>query len=383
MVAKSHEAAQNSLASAQELAQTLGALGNRYRLAILRLLDSGELSVGEIASALGLPAPQTRRHLHGLVAAGLVEPLPTQGAQRFQLNRRAAALLNASIVSLLGRAGSGSSLSNPIASSTADHNLPLAVPPAPQACLQCQNSAFVREVLDDLDRILAEARQYQSHLQQLSSQVLSAHEAERKRIARELHDDTAQALTSILVRLRLLERSAENGDLRDSMEELRDLTSSTLDSVRQMAVDLRPTALDDLGLVAALRSYTEKFSTRWPIRIEFSSNGLQRRLPAEVELVLYRVIQEALSNVAKHSGASSAQVALSRRSNVVIAVVSDDGHGFDVDEVTRSGRGGLGLFGMRERLALVGGSLRIESADGRGTQITARVPLPGLAHLHN
>ncbi|MBI2914221.1 MAG: helix-turn-helix domain-containing protein [Chloroflexi bacterium] len=382
MVAKSQEAAPDSSASAQELADALRALGNRYRLAILRLLDSGELSVGEMAGALGLSATQTRRHLGGLVAAGLVDPLPADGAQRFQLNRRAAALLNASVVALLGRAGASlSTLSAPFRG--VDDVLPVAVPSAPQACLQCQNSAFVREVLDDLDRILADARQYQSRLQHLSSQVLSAHEAERKRIARELHDDTAQALTSILVRLRLLERSVENGNLRQSVEELRDLTGSTLDSVRRMAVDLRPTALDDLGLVAALRSYVEKFSTRWPISIEFSSNGLQRRLPAEVELVLYRIAQEALSNVAKHSGARSVQVALSRRRNVVTAVVSDDGRGFDVDKVIGSRRGGLGLFGMKERLALVGGSLQIEVGDRGGTQITARVPLPGLSHRHN
>lgn len=383
MVTHPQEATRDSLASAEELAQALRAIGNRYRLAILRVLDSGELTARETAGALGLSTTETRRHLRGLVAAGLIESIPTEGGQRFHLDRRAAALLNASFVSLLGRAGSAALSSNPAGFFVSpDDALPLAIPAPPATCLQCQNSDFVRGVLESLDSTLAEARQYQSRLQQLSSQVLAAHEGERKRIARELHDDTAQALTSILVRLRLLERSVENGDVRRTVGELRDLTSGTLDSVRRMAVDLRPTALDDLGLVAALRSYVEKLSRHWPIRIEFSSNGLQRRLPAEVELVLYRVIQEALSNVAKHSGARSAQVTLSRRRNVVTATVRDDGGGFDVEKVMGSGHAGLGLFGMKERLSLVGGWLHIDSDAGGGTQVTARVPLAGPAHRH-
>ncbi len=382
MVAKLEKLPTESASPGSSLAAALRAIGSRPRLEVLRLLDSGDLSAGEVASVLGLTAAQARGHLKALVAADLVEPYPVEGGRRFRIDRRGAAFLNASVVSLLGRVSSPPLSSDSGPRDEVQDTLPMAAPPVPPRCLDCENAGFVRSVLDDLDRILGEAQEYQSRLQHLSSQVLAAHEEERKRIARELHDDTAQALTSILVRLRLLERSVDDGDARGTVEELRDLTAATLDSVRRMAVDLRPSALDDLGLVAALRSYTEKFSQRWPIQVGFASNGLRRRLPAPVELVLYRVIQEALSNVAKHSGARRVEVRLSRKQNVLTAAVSDDGRGFQLDRVVESGRGGLGLFGMGERLALVGGSLDIDSRPGEGTTVTARVPLAPPARKH-
>ena len=382
MVVTSADAILNPLPPSHDLAQTLGAISHPLRLEILSALGSGASAASEIAGELRIEPAQARRHLRALVASGLIRSYPADDGERFRFDEQSVALLNASLVSLLSRPDSSPAAGIPLRTNTWNV-FSLDVPLAPEACATCQNSAFVGRVLDDLDRAIAEAREYHSRLQQLSSQVLGAHEAERKRIARELHDDTAQSLTSILVRLRLLERSVDDSEVRQNIAELRELTGNALDSVRRMAVDLRPTALDDLGLVAALRSYVEKFSTRWPIRIEFSSNGLQRRLPAEVELVMYRIVQEALSNVAKHSGARSVQVALSRRRNAATAVVSDDGRGFDIDKVIGSRRGGLGLFGMKERLALVGGSLQIESGDRGGTQVTARVPLPGLSHRHN
>ena len=209
----------------------------------------------------------------------------------------------------------------------------------------------------------------------MSSQVLTAHEAERRRIARELHDDTAQALASILVRLRLLERSTNDTEVLQNVEELRDLTSGALDSVRRMAMDLRPAALDDLGLVPALHAYAEKYSRSWPVNVTVSVDGLTRRLPADVELVLYRVVQEALTNIAKHASTTSAAVSLGRRHNEVTLTIVDDGLGFDLNDEPQSNGSRLGLFGMRERLALVGGEIQVESARGKGTRITARVPL--------
>ncbi len=249
----------------------------------------------------------------------------------------------------------------------------LRLPVPPTDCLACGNAGFVRGVLDDLGVVLREAREYHGRLQQMSSQVLTAHEGERKRIARELHDDTAQALTSILVRLRLLERSVQDDDTRAKVEELRELTAGALDSVRRMAMDLRPAALDDLGLVPALQSYVQKFSDRWSTAVTLTVGGIKRRLPAHVELVLYRVVQEALTNVAKHAQAHSCRVRLYRRNGLVTLVISDDGCGFDVTGVQTSEAAGLGLFGMRERLALVRGTLEMQSGV-RGTTITARVP---------
>jgi signal transduction histidine kinase len=248
----------------------------------------------------------------------------------------------------------------------------LSVPRAPEGCLVCTNSPFVTGVLTDLSAVLDEAREYQARLQHMSSQVLTAHEEERKRIARELHDDTAQALTSILVRLRLLERSVDDDGVEQKIEELRELTAGALASVRRMAMDMRPAALDDLGLVPALQSYAQKFSERWPVTVTVTVEGIKRRLPPNIELVLYRVVQEALTNVARHAQAKTSKVRLSRRNGMVMLTIDDDGRGFDSGQVRMSEDGGLGLFGMGERLALVGGTLAIQSGPA-GTTITARV----------
>jgi signal transduction histidine kinase len=359
----------------EDLAQVLRAIGSSRRLDILRLLQSRPADAKEIAAATGASRAELRNHLRALTSCGLVDSFPWLGGRRYRLNGHVAARVNASLVYLLSNGGTLApafpGMAHPVGGGDV---LALTVPLPPDGCSECQNSSFVRRVLVDLDRVLAEAREHQSRSQQLSSQILGAHEAERKRIARELHDDTGQALTSILVRLRLLERTAKDGELQRNVAELRDLVAGALDAVRRMAVDLRPAALDDLGLEPALRSYTEKFSRNWPIAVSFSAEGLRRRLPAAVELVLYRVVQEALSNVAKHSGASRASVSLVRKNNVVTARIQDNGHGFSEQKVVEGG-GGLGLFGMRERLALVGGSLVIDTVAGSGTLITARVPL--------
>lgn len=360
---------------ADDLARVLRAIASSQRLEIVRLLRSRPASVREIAAATAIAPSQVRAHLAALTRSGLVQSMPEEKGRRYRLNGHVAARVNGSLVYLLNHSEAPhlafTGMSHPAA---AGDVLALTVPLPPDGCAACQNSSFVRRVLQDLDRVLAEAREHQSRSQQLSSQILGAHEAERKRIARELHDDTGQALTSILVRLRLLERIVQDEEVRRNVAELRELTANALDAVRRMAVDLRPAALDDLGLVPALRSYTERFSRHWSVQVDFSAEGVQRRLPATVELVLYRVVQEALSNVAKHSAARHASVTLVRRNNIITARIRDDGKGFDEHEVVKAG-GGLGLFGMRERLALVGGSLQIDTMPGSGTLVTARVPL--------
>jgi signal transduction histidine kinase len=363
-----------------ELAKNLHVLAKTERLAILQALMSGGCEPAALSNATGMPLPAVRRHVRALVSAGLVNEIPAGDETAYEIDSTSVTLLTASLVQQLsGAAPRLSSLSSTRADDALDvYTVDVPVPPA--SCLVCSHSGFVKGVLDDLDRVLAEARIYQGQLQHLSSQVLTAHEGERKRIARELHDDTGQALTSILVRLRLLEKTVKDETVRRNVEELRDLTSNALDSVRRMAVDLRPAALDDLGLVPALHSYADKYSNAWPISVTFSAEGLKKRLPPNVELVLYRIVQEALTNVAKHSGARSVEVKLRRRSNVITVTVADDGRGFDLREVTRKEGAGLGLFGMRERLALVGGTVAIDSAPGRGTAIIARVPLHARGH---
>jgi two-component system sensor histidine kinase UhpB len=235
----------------------------------------------------------------------------------------------------------------------------------------------VERLGETLNTMLDVLHEHRGLLQKMSEQVLAAQEDERKRIARELHDETAQSLTTLLIRLKILERARTAPEMRGQIDELRELTAETLEGVRKLAVELRPATLDDLGLVAALEGYTESYSSRHAVRVTFSADGFEDRdgrLPPQDELVLYRVVQEALTNAAKHARADNLRVALSRRADEVVAAVEDDGQGFDVEEMMRSRERGLGLFGMQERLALVGGQLVIDSAPGRGTRIRARVP---------
>lgn len=230
---------------------------------------------------------------------------------------------------------------------------------------------------DTLNAVLDALQAHREQLHAMSSQVLQAQEDERKRIARELHDETAQVLTTLLIGLKMLERARSPEEVQERLAELRALTSQALEAVRNMAVELRPTTLDDLGLVAALESSTETYAARLGIPVHFEARGFEQRLSPQVELALYRVVQEALTNVARHASAHQVWVDLHHQGRAVVASVRDDGRGFDPMAVSASKEAGLGLFGMRERMALVGGQLTIESAPGRGTTVTACVPLEG------
>jgi signal transduction histidine kinase len=201
--------------------------------------------------------------------------------------------------------------------------------------------------------------------------VVEAQESERRRLARELHDETGQALTSILLGLKGLEEKLSADDSRAAVADLRELVVSTLQDVRRLAVELRPTALDDFGLVAALERLTESFAEQSRIPVDFQSTLPAQRLPEEVETALYRIVQESLTNVVKHAQASRVSVLLTRKNGAVAAVVEDDGRGFDPAEVAD---GGFGLIGMRERVTALGGRLELESGES-GTTIAAEVPV--------
>ena len=201
--------------------------------------------------------------------------------------------------------------------------------------------------------------------------VVEAQEQERARLARELHDETGQALTSILLGLKSLEDRLDSDDGRVAAAELRELVVSTLHDVRRLAVELRPSALDDFGLVPAIERLTDTFSAGSGIAVDLEERLGDERLPGEIETALYRLVQEALTNVLKHAGAERVRVSLTRDAGGVAVVVEDDGTGFD----TRARNGGLGLTGMRERLGIVGGRLTVDSTSGRGTTLLAEVPL--------
>lgn len=202
--------------------------------------------------------------------------------------------------------------------------------------------------------------------------VVDAQELERRRLARELHDETGQALTSILLGLKSLEETLQTNESRAATAALRELVVATLQDVRRLAVELRPSVLDDFGLVAALEHLTSTFAEQTGIAVDFGAALGDDRVPGEVETAVYRIVQESLTNVVKHARARRVSIALTRMEGSLKAVVEDDGQGFDPEHAD----GGHGLIGMRERLALLGGRLRIESSPGSGTTIASDVPLP-------
>jgi PAS domain S-box-containing protein len=227
---------------------------------------------------------------------------------------------------------------------------------------------------------LTEHRRHAEVRARLLEQVTAAQEEEQRRLARELHDETGQSLTSLLVGLRTLAEAPNLDAVREQVGELRRVTARTLDEVRRLARGLRPGVLDELGLVPALEHLATEHAQMHGITVEVSAVGFgPERLTPTVEAALYRIIQEALTNTAKHSGARAATVVLQRRRDTVQAIVSDDGCGFDAEGTLRTPAAWahLGLHGMRERAALLGGTVTIESTPGEGTTIYVRVPVLG------
>ena len=202
--------------------------------------------------------------------------------------------------------------------------------------------------------------------------VVSGQELERRRLARELHDETGQALTSILLGLRAVEEAGGPAEMSTAAADLRELVVGTLQDVRRLAVQLRPKALDDFGLVAAVEHLVQTFSEATAIRVDLEAQLGDKRLPAEVETTLYRIVQEALTNIVKHAEASRVSILLVRRSGSATVVIEDDGQGFDPAKLREEG---MGITGMRERVELHEGRLSVESTPGSGATLAAEVPL--------
>ena len=210
---------------------------------------------------------------------------------------------------------------------------------------------------------------------ELLGRLVFAQEDERRRIAREMHDQFGEQLTALGLRIRMLKEAVDGRDDLTAQVEALEQVAQQLDSdVDQLVWELRPTALDDLGLRAALANYVQDWSTRVSIPAELHTAGLTTdRLASEIETTLYRIAQEALNNIAKHARAGHVEIILERRQNHVSLVVEDNGVGFDLGGVDADRRG-FGLLGMQERAALVGATLHIESAPGEGTTILVRMP---------
>lgn len=225
---------------------------------------------------------------------------------------------------------------------------------------------------------LAQAEREREEREQLRSQllekVIAAQEEERKRIARELHDETGQALTSLMVRLKRMNQECPVPALQPQMDELRELLAGTLDGVHNLSLELRPKVLDDLGLEAALQRYVQDWRARYRVEADLVMLGMDRqRLPALVETALYRIVQEGLTNVARHAEAHTVSVMVEQRDGRVRAIIEDDGIGFNMADAASGER--LGLYGMQERSELLGGTITIESAPGQGTSVFVEVPV--------
>lgn len=221
-----------------------------------------------------------------------------------------------------------------------------------------------------LERLEAERRR-------ASSAALAAQEEERARVARDLHDEVNQSLTGLLLRLEATRESAPP-ELAAELAETRTLANRAMQELLTLARQLRPTALDDLGLRAALDSHVTQLGRQTGIETAFESEGSFVSVPQDVQIVAYRVAQEALSNAVRHSGARHLDVRLRRDEDAIELEIVDDGRGFSFEEATQ----GLGLGGMRERALLVNGTLELESRPGNGTRIRLQLPIEGLNHDH-
>jgi signal transduction histidine kinase len=213
-------------------------------------------------------------------------------------------------------------------------------------------------------------------LQRLSGQLISAQEEERRTIARELHDEVGQVLTAIKMELALAERTIDAaGGPSQVLANARSIADGALQSVRDLSRLLHPSLLDDLGLPAAIHWYLKGFGQRHALRAEMLHDGASERLTSDTEAALFRIAQEALTNVAKHARATTCRVYLQRLPNTVLVTVEDDGIGFDPAAVeSADGHRGLGLISIRERVARLGGTFRVESSPGKGARVTIEVP---------
>jgi signal transduction histidine kinase len=214
-------------------------------------------------------------------------------------------------------------------------------------------------------------------LHYLSQQLLSAQETERRCIARELHDEIGQGLTAALITVQMMQHHAAAAALAGDLAEAATLLDTTLQQVRTMSLELRPAMLDDLGLVPALKWHLDRAGQRSGLRIRLTAATLYERLPAALETVCYRVVQEALTNIVRHARAQDVRVQVERTAEAVLLTIADDGRGFDTAaaQARVQAGGSLGLLSMQERVTLLGGTLHLDSAPGRGCRVFARLPL--------
>jgi two-component system sensor histidine kinase DegS len=212
------------------------------------------------------------------------------------------------------------------------------------------------------------------HQQQMGLQVIQAQEEERKRVAREIHDGPAQSMANVVLRTELVEKILSNDGVekaREELKELKGLVRESLADVRRIIFNLRPMALDDLGLVPTLKKYIEELTHKYDLIVDFKTFGKERRPSSSMEVALFRLVQESLSNVIKHARASETQIKLEFQAERIYLVIKDDGVGFNMKQKAREG---FGILGMKERVKLLDGQFVIQSAPGQGTKLLLVIP---------
>lgn len=251
----------------------------------------------------------------------------------------------------------------------AEHDVPAVTTFANQAAIAIENA-----------QLLSAVRDQKADLQTLSTRLMNAQESERRRISRELHDEMGQRLTAMSINLVAVARDLPQtvGPLvEERLLEARLLADQTLEEVRELGLNLWPSMLDDLGLVPTLRWYINQQARRLALQINFEATGLEERLAPELETALYRIVQEALTNVARHAQASKVSLCLKCKGPMVVLRIEDDGRGFETRDpvAPHAVARGTGLLGMRERVTFLEGRFHVESQPGQGTRLIAKVPV--------
>ena len=236
----------------------------------------------------------------------------------------------------------------------------------------------VKQRTNELEELYQQLSERDKERGDLLGKIITAQEEERRRIARELHDEVSQTLTGLVMSLGSAEAllTRDPAAVRQRLESLRGLTSEAVEEVRRLIRDLRPSLLDDLGLVAAIGWYVENYLAPAGVKAELETQGFKRRLPPTVEITLFRVVQEAITNIVKHAQAKTARIHLHVTHSAIVGSIEDDGVGFNEDTLRSERRKGMtvGLLGMEERINLLEGKLNIESKPGEGTRVHFEIP---------
>jgi signal transduction histidine kinase len=223
------------------------------------------------------------------------------------------------------------------------------------------------------------AKQKEELRGQLLNRVIMAQEEERKRIARELHDEYGQTLTGLVMSIEMLESLAlpSQPQIKERLKDAKSLVGRAINDIRRLTLDLRPSSLDYLGLVDTVRLYSRSHLEALGIKVQFESSGLSQRLDPVVEVALFRIIQEAINNITKYAEAHSVKIKLESKDQKIVVLIEDDGKGFDAEYIlnNRNERKSLGLLGIEERVTLLGGTFSIKSQIGQGTRLTIAIPL--------